>query len=75
MSKLKLNYYRHEKNFKIMIKTKQFWNLMMSYGHDTLLELMREYEEEEKFEDCELILKTILKHNSLVNDDLKSNLS
>lgn len=75
MSKLKLNYYRYERNFKIMVETKQFWNLMMSYGHDTLLELMKEYEESENFEDCDMILKTILKHNLLVNDDLKTKCS
>lgn len=72
MLKYKLYKYREEEKFKSLLSKKMYTNLMYLYGHDTVLQLLDEFEKEEKYEECALILSSILQHNIYAKDDLKT---
>jgi hypothetical protein len=70
MQKTKLDRYRDEARFKELCQKSDYSRLMLLYGHDTLLLLLGEYEQAQKFEECVKIKKAIELHNELVNDKL-----
>ena len=68
----KLLRYRGEKVFLELLEKSDYRQLMLLYGHDTLLELLAELERRENFEECSKLKLAIEYHNKLANDKLKT---
>lgn len=58
------------KSLLFALKIQSYDTILYSYGHLFLLELLKKFEELEKYEDCHLIITTILEHNKYTYDNL-----
>jgi len=58
------------KSILFALKIKSYDTILYSYGHKFLIELLKYFEELEKYEDCHFIKETILEHNKYANDNL-----
>ena len=56
----------------LYLTTHKYDTIMYLYGHGFLIELLKMYEECEKYEECQLIVCDIMTHNKIHNDNLKT---
>lgn len=53
-----------------VMKHNQYTECLYQYGYYSLLCLMDEYEQNEMYEECSVIIDVIREHNELMNDNL-----
>ncbi len=55
-----------------VLKTAKYLQALYRYGFYTLCYMIQEYEKEENYEECQIIMDAIREHNKELNDNLPS---
>lgn len=55
-----------------VLKKAKYLQALYQYGFYTLCYMIQEYEKEENYEECQIIMDAIRKHNEELNDNLPS---
>lgn len=61
---------RDIKTILLNMQTRKYDTIMYLYGHKFLLEILKMFEENENYEECDHIVKQIKSHNEIIKDKI-----